>query len=218
MSSSIPPPSPPPYPHPHPECTSRRHQWIQSTFELPAAGQAQSAWEECENRPWANLDNRTQTGCIGQDFVLHNPRVHFRFFWNNAERKLGGAVHWDSDAEGPPKGAHGASICLVFDEILAYPVWRSGLAAFTANLNINLKKMIPLGSTQRFEAMITKKEGRKIFVEGRIMSSNGLTTYAEAKGLWIESRYLAKIGDTRPRDEEQTNNNQSPQVQIQAKL
>lgn len=44
--------------------------------------------------------------------------------------------------EGPPKGAHGASIMLVFDEILAYPVWRSGVTAFTANVSTNLRKMV----------------------------------------------------------------------------
>lgn len=31
---------------------------------------------------------------------------------------------------------------MVFDEILAYPVWRSGVPAFTANVNINLRKMV----------------------------------------------------------------------------
>lgn len=53
-----------------------------------------------------------------------------------------GSVHWDNRTEGPPGGSHGASIMLVFDEILAYPVWRGGEPAFTANVNLDLKKMV----------------------------------------------------------------------------
>ena len=125
--------------------------------------------------------------------MLHNPRVHLRFFWNERLSTLSGAVYFAPDAEGPPNGAHGASIALVFDEILAYPVWRAGLAAFTANLNINLRRMVPLGSTQRFLAHIDRKEGRKIFVKGSITAADGHTTYADATGLWVENGALAKI-------------------------
>lgn len=84
-------------------------------------------------------------------------------------------------------------MCLVFDEILAYVVWRSGTGAFTANLNINLRKMVPLGSTQYFRSHITKRDGRKISVAASILDPADKTTkYAEATGLWIESSYMAK--------------------------
>jgi acyl-coenzyme A thioesterase PaaI-like protein len=132
-------------------------------------------------------------GCIGKDFVLHNPRVLLRFFWNASTQQLAGAVHWNEEAEGPPKGAHGASIALVFDEILAYPVWRSGYAAFTANLSLNLRRMVPLLSTLRFVSSITEKKGRKIFVSGKITSGDQTVTFADGTGLWIESAYLANV-------------------------
>lgn len=115
-----------------------------------------------------------------------------RFFWNEAEQRLAGVVHWGIDAEGPPKGAHGASIALVFDEILAYPIWRSGIGAFTANLNVSLRKMVPLQSTLRFDARIASKNGRKLVTEGTITSPDGKTTYADCKGLWIESVYMSQ--------------------------
>ena len=134
------------------------------------------------------------------DFVLHNPRVHLRFFWNERLSTLSGAVYFAPDSEGPPKGAHegppkgahGASVALVFDEILAYPVWRSGLAAFTANLNLNLRRMVPLGSTQRFTARVERKDGRKLYTRGVITSPDGQTTFADCAGLWIESAYMGK--------------------------
>jgi len=147
---------------------------------------------EFENRPWANVHNRRLSGCIGNDFVLHEPRVGLRFFWNENQKFLCGPIHFTADAEGPPAHAHGASIALVFDEVLAYPVWRSNLNAFTANLNITFRKAIPLRSTQRFIARIVKVDGRKIHVEGSITSPDGDVVFAECRGLWVQSE---KFGD-----------------------
>jgi acyl-coenzyme A thioesterase PaaI-like protein len=143
---------------------------------------------DAENRPWANKANRfTKTGCLGNDFVLHEPRVVLRFFWHTREQRLLGTAHFGHSAEGPPATAHGASVALVFDEILAYPVWRTGATAYTANLNINLRRRVPLNSTQRFEARVARREGRKWFLEGRILSLDGATVFADATGLWISS-------------------------------
>jgi hypothetical protein len=100
--------------------------------------------------------------------VLDAPRLAFRFFWSRELRVLCGAVHFGAHCEGPPGGAHGASIATVFDEILAYPVWRSGVTAFTANLNMNLRRMVPLHSTLYFEAYIERRAGRKLYVRGKI--------------------------------------------------
>ena len=94
-----------------------------------------------------------------------------RFFWNASLSQLSGAVHWDEGSEGPPKGAHGASVAMVFDEILAYPIWRSGVGAFTANLNINLRKMVPhqVGTTRHDTRSNTqRKEGGTAHDSGRL--------------------------------------------------
>jgi acyl-coenzyme A thioesterase PaaI-like protein len=110
-----------------------------------------------------------------------------RFFWHAATQTLSGSVDWDERTEGPPKGAHGASIMMVFDEILAYPVWRSGVPAFTANVNINLRKMVPFNTAARFESRVARREGRKCFLEGAIYSADKTVKYADATGLWIVS-------------------------------
>lgn len=137
--------------------------------------------------------------CLLPDFVKHNPRVHLRFFWNESTKQLGGVIHWDKDSEGPPKGAHGASIAMVFDEILAYPIWRSGTGAFTANLNVNLRRMVPHNSTQRFIAGIQSRNGRKIITEGKILSPDEKIVYADCKGLWIEAAHMSAT--QRPKEE-----------------
>jgi hypothetical protein len=108
----------------------------------------------------------------------------------------------------------------VFDEILAYPVWRSGTGAFTANLSINLRRMVPLGSTQRFWARVKERKGRKIFTEGRITSPDGSVTYADATGLWIESAYMQsshKVDATGAEKQTTTQPQQQPQ-QLPSKL
>lgn len=96
------------------------------------------------------------------------------------------------------EGVHGACIATCFDEILAYPVWRLGYNAFTANLNINFKAMIPLGSTVRFTAQIQKIENnKKIFVYGRLTSPDESTVYSDCLGLWVVNSKLNSIGNVR---------------------
>jgi hypothetical protein len=42
----------------------------------------------------------------------------------------------------------------VFDEILAHPVWRLVSMAFTVRLSVDYHRVVPLGSTQAFEAQV----------------------------------------------------------------
>lgn len=141
-------------------------------------------WIEVENRPWSNDNNRwVISGCQGYDFVQYDPRVRMRFFWNEELQILSGSVFWDNRTEGPAGGAYGGSIMLVFDEILAYPVWRSGTPAFTANVNLNLRKMIPFNTSAIFESKIIKRDGRKIFLEAKIMSAPGSNAGTDYNGI-----------------------------------
>ena len=121
-----------------------------------------------------------------------------RFFWNEKTSTLSGSAFWDNRTEGPAGGAYGGSIMLVFDEILAYPVWRSGSPAFTANVNLNLRKMVPFNTSARFESKIVKSEGRKRFVEAKILTGDGKTVYADAKGLWVTSSGIGSSAAVHP--------------------
>jgi hypothetical protein len=161
--------------------------------------EANPDWIEVENRPWSNDNNRwTISACQGYDFVQYDPRVRMRFFWNEKLQILSGSAFWDNRTEGPAGGAYGGSIMLVFDEILAYPVWRSGTPAFTANVNLNLRKMLPFNTSARFESRIVKSEGRKRFLEAKILTGDGLTTYADATGLWISSAGIGSSSAVHP--------------------
>lgn len=112
-----------------------------------------------------------------------------------------GTCGFTRSAEGAGGAAHGASIALVFDEVLAYPVWRQYSefepTTFTANLNINYRRMVPLLATLCFESRVVKVEkGRKFFVEATIFApvldedgnEVGRTVYTDATGLWLAAK------------------------------
>ena len=56
----------------------------------------------------------------------------------------------------------------MYDEILAYPVWRTTTGSFTAELTISYKRMTPLNKWVRFDAQIEHREGRKIYMIGKL--------------------------------------------------
>lgn len=120
-----------------------------------------------------------------------------------------GGVLFTLQCEGPPGGAHGASIATVYDEILAYPVWRCNYTAFTANLNINYNKVIPLNTWVQFEARIDKIIKRKVYMVGKLYDGNNHSLiYSTGTGLWIESNHLANINNQHP-DNQSINNKHS---------
>lgn len=104
----------------------------------------------------------------------------------------------------------------MFDEILAHPVWRNGVGAFTGNLSVDYRRRVPVGSTQRFEARVVKREGRKLFTAGRITSPDGATVYAESTAIFVQAPGLSEISSASSTDAPTTSGSQ-PQV-AKAKL
>jgi len=73
-------------------------------------------------------------------------------------------------------------------------VWRShDESSFTGSMTVSYRKMVPVGSTQAFEAKIVRQDGRKSFVAGKLMSCDGKVIFAEATGVWIQSQQLDSI-------------------------
>ncbi|KAK5922303.1 hypothetical protein CgunFtcFv8_019577 [Champsocephalus gunnari] len=55
----------------------------------------------------------------------------------------------------------------------------------TANLNINYRRPIPLGSTVLLESSLEKKEGRKTFITCRVTSTDGSKLHTETSALFL---------------------------------
>jgi len=93
----------------------------------------------------------------------HNKRrVSKAVFINLTESVLAGVIKFGPDTEGPPRCVHGGCSAAVVDAclgILAHHV--SIIPSVTANLSVNYRKKIPLGSAVGVECKLIEKEGRK---------------------------------------------------------
>jgi len=146
-------------------------------------------WVEVENRPWANKRVRKENKCLGEDFVKHHNLVPMRWYWSPMREVLQGMATFPMDVEGPPGRAHGASIAMVFDEVLAYPVWRLIDAKYgmgvTAKLSVSYKAALPLGSTAAFQCRLVKKQGRKWWVTAELTDPKTHQVFAIGEALFV---------------------------------
>lgn len=87
--------------------------------------------------------------------------------------------------EGPPGHVHGGAIATMIDTITGtHATYLSGLVV-TANLNINYRSAIPLGSTVLLESTLDKKEGRKTYINCKVTSADGSKLHSEATALFV---------------------------------
>ena len=92
-------------------------------------------------------------------------------FWNKEEKRSVQIVHFGADVEGPPRSVHGGCSAAVVDSAMGQCIWLATKEfAVTANLTVNYRHRIPLGTTAQVESWIVKKEGRKIHVAAKISS------------------------------------------------
>lgn len=83
--------------------------------------------------------------------------------------------------------AHGGAIPLVFDELLGRLANTGGRPpSRTAYLNVNFRRITPIGAELRFEGHFVREEGRKRFLAGTI--HDGDTLCADAEGLFVALR------------------------------
>ncbi|XP_038624558.1 acyl-coenzyme A thioesterase THEM4 isoform X2 [Tachyglossus aculeatus] len=88
--------------------------------------------------------------------------------------------------EGAPGFVHGGAIATMVDSIMATCAVLVSGAVMTANLNINYKSPVPLGSTIVLKSWVDRLEGRKIFITCHILSANQETLHADATSLFVK--------------------------------
>jgi len=87
--------------------------------------------------------------------------------------------------EGPPGYLHGGIIATLLDETMSKAVRARGLVAMTRNLEVDYARPVPSGAAIRMEGKIVSSEGRKHWVQARILNAAG-SELALGKGLFIE--------------------------------
>ncbi|XP_074539926.1 acyl-coenzyme A thioesterase THEM4 [Halichoeres trimaculatus] len=117
---------------------------------------------------------------------IREPGAGFEYalFVNRKEQKCVGIWQLGHLLEGPPGHVHGGAIATTIDTVTGCLASLSG-AVMTANLNINYRSPIQLGSTVVMESVVDKKEGRKTFVSCKVTSPDGTKLHTEATALFL---------------------------------
>ncbi|XP_041844393.1 acyl-coenzyme A thioesterase THEM4 [Melanotaenia boesemani] len=87
--------------------------------------------------------------------------------------------------EGPPGHVHGGAIATMIDTVTGTHSSLLCAPVMTANLNINYRSPIPLGSTVLIESFLDKREGRKLFMSCKVTSTDGSKVHTEATALFV---------------------------------
>ena len=87
--------------------------------------------------------------------------------------------------EGPQGYLHGGIIATLLDEAMSKAVRARGLVAMTRKLEVEYLRPVPSGSPIRMEGRILSSEGRKHWVQARILNEVG-SELALGKGLFVE--------------------------------
>jgi uncharacterized protein (TIGR00369 family) len=87
--------------------------------------------------------------------------------------------------EGPPGYLHGGIIATLLDEAMSKAVRAQGMIAMTRQLEVDYVRPVPSGAPIRMEGRIASSEGRKHWVQARILNAAG-SELVLGKGLFIE--------------------------------
>jgi uncharacterized protein (TIGR00369 family) len=96
--------------------------------------------------------------------------------------------------EGPPGYLHGGIIATLLDEAMSKAVRARGFIAMTRKLDVDYLRPVPSRAAIRIEGRVERNEGRKHWVEARILNEEG-TVLATGKGLFIEIRRQKRAED-----------------------
>ncbi|XP_077320044.1 acyl-coenzyme A thioesterase THEM4-like [Lithobates pipiens] len=132
----------------------------------------------------ADRKTRLFTRNLDQDGV----GFEYCMFYNEAEKRTICIFQPGPYTEGPRGYAHGGCIAAIIDETTATGILLSCRRSVTANLNINYRNPIPLGSTVILDSRVEKVDGRKVYSSCRVRSHDDSVVYNEATALFITSK------------------------------
>jgi uncharacterized protein (TIGR00369 family) len=132
--------------------------------------------------PLAHVAQNRCFGCglanpsgLGLEFLLH------------ADKSVVCLATVPDTFEGHPGYLHGGIIATLLDETMSKAVRARGLTAMTRHLEIDYKRPVPSRTPIRMEGHVVRSEGRKHWVEARILDGDA-SMLASGKGLFVEVR------------------------------
>uniref|UniRef100_A0A6I8P359 Acyl-coenzyme A thioesterase THEM4 n=2 Tax=Ornithorhynchus anatinus TaxID=9258 RepID=A0A6I8P359_ORNAN len=107
-------------------------------------------------------------------------------FYNSDQQKAECLFQSGPFLEGAPGFVHGGAIATMIDNLMGTCAILVSGVVMTANLNINYKSPVPLGSTVVLKSQVDRLEGRKMFISCRVHSANQKTLHVEATSLFVK--------------------------------
>ncbi|XP_049586971.1 acyl-coenzyme A thioesterase THEM4 [Syngnathus scovelli] len=167
---------------------------------------------EKQKGPWRRLPSYNRTlkyatgGAYLSKFIQSKNRLFTRsiktagaafeyvMFLNKEEQRCVCIFQAGHLLEGPPGHVHGGAIATMIDSVTgALAAFMSG-AVMTANLTINYRSPIPLGSTVLLESSVDNMEGRKTFISCKVTSTDGSKLHTEATALFLAIKVSHLLG------------------------
>ncbi len=111
-------------------------------------------------------------------------RCRVRFFFRKSDGAARCRVWFGPGTEGPPGHVHGGCLTTVLDSVMGGCAWLNHHHVLAANLNVNFRTAVPLGTIAIAEARVIGVSGRKITVEGSLILPNGVVA-SDARGLFV---------------------------------
>jgi acyl-coenzyme A thioesterase PaaI-like protein len=87
--------------------------------------------------------------------------------------------------QGPPGCVHGGASAAVLDEVMGAVVWAAGHRVVAVNLNIDLRRLVPLHVPVQITAWVEKQEGRKVYARSELRLADGETAVS-GRGLFVQ--------------------------------
>ncbi|KAH1179854.1 acyl-coenzyme A thioesterase THEM4-like isoform X2 [Mauremys mutica] len=129
---------------------------------------------------------RKETRLFLRNMDLEGVGFEYAMFLNPAEKRMVCLFQPGPYLEGHPGFAHGGSTATIIDSTIGGCAIFVAGRVMTANLSINYRNPIPLGSVVLVDSKVDQIEGRKVFLSCQVRSIDGQTLHAEATALFIQ--------------------------------
>ncbi|MEO0564954.1 MAG: PaaI family thioesterase [Chloroflexota bacterium] len=139
---------------------------------------------------------------VGSGF-LSSLGVTFHVIEHDDGTEVRGTFTLNKAAMGPPGFVHGGLLAALLDEAMGIAAHFSEYKVVSANLNLNYLKPVPLGQPMTVTARVSRKDGRKVYIDGLVTLATGEEA-TRCEGLFVEApnlfdgwgfRFIEQVGD-----------------------
>ncbi|MEA1896568.1 MAG: PaaI family thioesterase [Bacteroidota bacterium] len=114
-------------------------------------------------------------------------RIRMKYYRHKETKEMLAKVWFGPGAQGPPGQAHGGSTAAVMDEGMGIAAWLAGHLVLAAKLNIEYKKLLPLGTVATLQARVVEVKGIRVKMTAELIGEEG-EFFCKAEGLFIKIR------------------------------